>query len=297
MKKVCFVILHYNSLEDTQKCVSSILNMEKQEKIHIVIVDNNSPNATGKILMQLYENVDNIDVLLRDINDGFSRGNNAGCTFAIKKYTPKFLVIANNDIVFTQTDFVRIIEDTYYAQKFAVLGPDIYNPARQIHQNPLSKSIPTTKDVTRTIFLNRFMLSMFPVTYPIMNRYYRNKVSEKKDAFDFDAYQEDVCLMGACMIVSDDYYSERGKVFTPETTFYYEENIMMLWCRANKAKVIYEPKLKVLHMEGSATETVGENLKERVRFRMKRILESAIIYKDFLRETGYEETVTNQYRL
>ena len=51
---ICFVILHYNGIEDTEKCIQSIRQLAGQEDIRIVIVDNASPNGTGKLLAHRY---------------------------------------------------------------------------------------------------------------------------------------------------------------------------------------------------------------------------------------------------
>ena len=51
---ICFVILHYNGIEDTEKCIQSIKELEGRQDIRIVIVDNASPNGTGQLLSHKY---------------------------------------------------------------------------------------------------------------------------------------------------------------------------------------------------------------------------------------------------
>ena len=46
MGYISFVILHYNSIEDTQKCIQSIKQLDGHQEIKVVIVDNASPNGT-----------------------------------------------------------------------------------------------------------------------------------------------------------------------------------------------------------------------------------------------------------
>ena len=43
-----FVILHYRAIDTTRSCVKSIRALAGDK--HIVIVDNASPNGTGKVL-------------------------------------------------------------------------------------------------------------------------------------------------------------------------------------------------------------------------------------------------------
>ena len=56
--KISYVILHYNTIEDTKKCIDSVLNISKNTKqidISIVIVDNYSTNGSGEKLKELYK--------------------------------------------------------------------------------------------------------------------------------------------------------------------------------------------------------------------------------------------------
>lgn len=283
MGTACFVILHYNTIEDTRRCVESVKKLDGQEDIRIVIVDNASPNKTGKLLADAYAADENTAVVLRALNGGFSAGNNEGCQYAIGRWQPDFLIVANNDIVFGQKDFVTLLKKEYAKKSYAVLGPDIYVPHKGIHQSPLSADIPKKRQVNRTIFLNRLMLLLYPLVYPVMRKIYAG-LSGAVASDLYDRERENVCLMGACLVLTKDYYSRRDKVFLPETKFYYEEYIMTLWCRCNHQRVIYRPQLQVWHTEGKATQTIDASLRERIRFRMENIVSSAKIYQRFLRE-------------
>lgn len=86
MIKVCFIILHHNTLEVTQKCITSILKLEEQDKIAVVIVDNASPDGSGRILADQYGENDRTKIILKETNDGFSVGNNDGCIFAMSEW-------------------------------------------------------------------------------------------------------------------------------------------------------------------------------------------------------------------
>lgn len=275
-----FVILHYNGINDTEKCIQSIRQMEGQQEIRIVIVDNASPNGTGRQLADRYAQDETVKVLCRRVNDGFSGGNNAGCAYAVAEWDPDFLVVANNDVIFSQKEFMGLIRETYKREPFAVLGPDIYDPVRKIHQSPISDTLPDRKQIDRTIFLNRLVLWFYPVFYPLMKRYYRNL--EVKAGLSHDREWDDVCVMGACLIFSRDYFKDRDKIFEPETRFYYEENIMTLWCRRHHKRVLYRPALQILHMEGRATETVDADDRKKIRFRMQNIVDAAVVYRDYM---------------
>lgn len=280
-KCICFVILHYNTIKETKECISSIMSLEYADSNKIVIIDNASPNGTGRLLQEEYRFNENVKVILRDQNDGFSAGNNAGCAYAVNKWNPDFLVVANNDIIFCQKDFISKIQKTYEESKFAVLGPDIYAPIRGVHQSPMAEQPPDKKRVWVTILLNQLMLWLYPVAYPVLIRYYRHMectVQAKK----YGMHQENVCLMGACMIYSKEYIDARNKIFAPETKFYYEEYIQTVWCMRHNKKIVYKPDIVVYHMEGKATESIDEREKVRIKFRMHNTLQAAKVYRKFI---------------
>lgn len=283
MVRYCFVILHYNTIEETEKCIESIQKMTNQDEIAVVIVDNASPNGTGKQLATRYSDKKQIYIMLRECNDGFSRGNNDGCRYAIDRWKPEFLIVANNDVEFIQSDFTRRIEEEYKRSQFDILGPDIFNPKVQIHQSPMSVEPPDLKRINRTIILNQCMLALYPLAYPVMKRYFKSAESKAVEV-DHRKYQENVCLMGACLIYAKKYIDVKKKIFEPETKFFYEENIQTLWCRRHGKKMVYQPDLKVWHMEGRATGTIA-NEKGRIRFYMRNILEAAGIYRRLLQKT------------
>lgn len=62
-----FVVLHYLTTDDTVECVSSIRRCCADGEYQIIIVDNASPNKSGKQLMEKYEKDKDIDLLILEI--------------------------------------------------------------------------------------------------------------------------------------------------------------------------------------------------------------------------------------
>lgn len=282
MTKIGFVILHYNVIEETIKCIESIQGLKGYEHCFVVIVDNASPNNTGEILRDKYIEDSQIKVILRDKNDGFSRGNNEGCAYAIKNGQPDFLVVANNDIVFEQADFCERIVEEYKNSGFAVLGPDIYNPNKKIHQSPMADNPPSLWEVNRSIILNSISLWLYPLIYPLFAYWYKTN-EDVNVAEEHRVRKENVCLMGATLIYSKKYFEKYFPVFSPETFFYYEEFMLSQRCRFNNELIVFEPSIYVLHMDGRATDSVTLKREyKRIKFRTRNILKAARIYRSYL---------------
>ena len=117
---VCFVILHYMALDETILCVESIRGCVEGEK-KIIVVDNCSPNGSIKGLEEKYKDAGDVDVLETGENLGFAKGNNFGYAYAVREYSPDFVVVMNNDMEIRQKDFIgqiyRSFEEYRFAQK------------------------------------------------------------------------------------------------------------------------------------------------------------------------------------
>jgi GT2 family glycosyltransferase len=274
MDLVCaFIILHYNSYEATKVCVDSILGLDKQECVKVIVIDNSSANDSYKKLCETYSGT-KVELLQTEYNCGFSAANNIAYEYCKKKYDCDFVIFANNDLEFIQKDFVKRIYEEYQNSKFAVVGPDIYNPIIDTHQSPISYEMQRSKSqVKKTIIFNRLALTFFDLYYMFFGKS-RNDKPEIKDA---GVYQENVIPLGACLVISKKLLKKKSVVFSPETFFYYEEYILADWCLKNNEKMVYQPAIKVKHYHGMATKTVG-NAKQSELFRMKNIYNSSKIY-------------------
>lgn len=98
-----FVILHYRAIDMTRTCVERIQALDGENDI--VIVDNASPNGTGKLLAEEYAADSKVTVLLNPENAGFARGNNMGIRWAKEHLSADFVVALNNDVEILQKDF------------------------------------------------------------------------------------------------------------------------------------------------------------------------------------------------
>ena len=69
MFNIIFVILHYQNIDDTINCIDSIKKLQElNNNYKILLVDNKSPNNTGKELEKRYINDSNIEIILLEKN-------------------------------------------------------------------------------------------------------------------------------------------------------------------------------------------------------------------------------------
>ena len=140
----CFIILNYNEIELTKKCVRSIFELEfvsettmlSLDEPFVIILDNASPNGCGEQLYKEFVTNKRVKVILNKENIGFSAGNNIAFRYARENIDADFIIAVNSDVVFNQHDFISILYDLYKKYPFHVAGPDILIPDRCFHQNP-----------------------------------------------------------------------------------------------------------------------------------------------------------------
>lgn len=303
-KKICFIVLHYNTINETIQCVESIRKLTRvNEKVHIVIVDNSSPNGTGRIISDKFNTADDISVILLNENTGFSRGNNAGYISLKEKYD--FVIFANNDLIFKQKDFLQKIESIYEETEYAVLCPDVLAYKRHEHQSPIVLERLNLRDTDISInnFKKRFEIfsdNKIPDNKVIQQEYWLSRhriMSILKDKWDcvigflidavhpnpkYSVRHENMMPMGACLIFSNKYFDSFRLPFWPETYFYNEESVLAYNCERKGLRLLYDPSIRVLHVDHASTyEQYSDYIKTGV-FRNKNLVDSLVLYRKLL---------------
>lgn len=93
--KVAIILVNYNGIEDSLKCIDSINESTCIKDINILFVDNASKNDETLIVKDRYPSV----ITFRsDINGGFSYGNNIAIKYALEKGY-EYICLLNNDTV------------------------------------------------------------------------------------------------------------------------------------------------------------------------------------------------------
>ena len=253
---IAFVILHYQAFDETVNCVKTIFEKVSGDK-KVIVVDNLSPNGSGKQLEEKYKDDPDVNVILTGKNLGFAKGNNIGYKEA-KKYDPDFIVVMNNDVFIQQDDFTDMVEQAYSSHRFDVLGPDIYSTKINGHQNPQRARNFTLEELEKKRkfleFKNNFKF-LLKIKYM-----FRKKTDAPQSSMDFiDQRKTGVVLHGACYIFSSDFIKKHDNCFYNETFMYYESYILHYLGIREGLELVYEPSIKVLHHEDVATnQTYGK---------------------------------------
>lgn len=296
---VCFIILHYMDQNLTERTVASISGLNDIHNSKIVIVDNASPNESGKKLKQLYEKNNSIEVIRSDINGGFATGNNLGYQLCKSKYDMDFVIVVNNDVVFEQKDFIRVLYQCYNIESFFVAGPDIFVPHRSCHQSPILTQLRTVKDMEKSIqdgenwiykYSKKFSATMYrkwlvekfrDCKFMVKLIQIYRKIRPQRN-IEWKKMKEGAVLFGACIIFSNQYCKINDILFEPLTFMYGEEDYLALRCKKNNWRMIYFPQLQVLHTNQGSTIANRISYREFCRKKRNSINECNKTYKIYI---------------
>ena len=265
-----YVILHDQSIEITKKCVDKLLMFSKNNPI--IIVDNCSPNGSGKQLEKMYSKCINITVIINEENQGFAKGNNLGYQYIKRKYSLNYVVVMNNDIMIEDNDFAVIIEQFMEKNEVDVCGPDMVT-LKGNHQNPLQLKPYTSKYLQRRVRADKIKVLLLR-TRLFWKLYENYKKTNKIPIRTKQPTVFDCILHGSCIIYGPEYIKREQNAFLPITYMYNEEAILYDYLVHKGYKTGYCSDVTILHMEGVSTSERIENKKKKVMFRFKNNIKS-----------------------
>lgn len=118
--KVSIVILTWNGLDYTKKCLTSLKESALKAGAEVWVVDNGSSDGTVEYL----RGIDWIKLVENGKNLGFVRGNNV----ALRQITDGDVVLLNNDIIISQPDWLEKMQQTAYNdEKTGIVGCRLIN--------------------------------------------------------------------------------------------------------------------------------------------------------------------------
>lgn len=298
MKKtvIAVVILHYNDFDMTKNYIENLRTLEWAGISHkFIIVDNNSPDGSGIILKEYYENDKDVIVMLLNENIGFARGNNKGILFARNELKAELIVVSNNDIDVKSINFPKLILEEYEKSNFAVCGPDIYSLSKQMHQNPMRKEPMNLEQVRNKIRKINYIVPILEVLdktklYDICRKI-KNKFSNKNvsNSEYYLKYLENCTLHGAFFVLSKKYMDEYDDGLFEGTFLYMEEDILAYRCKIKKMKMVYNPVIQVIHYDGVSSLKIARNRCRKFIREMKETKKSCVSFIEYIEECTAQE--------
>ena len=119
-KKYSIIMVTYNAIEHTVKCLKSLFQFTDMD-FELIVVDNASTDGTAGFLGEFEDNHENVKVIYNDLNEGFSKANNK----AYKAATGSYIVFLNNDTILAPQWLQRLTAciEGYSGSKVGAVGP------------------------------------------------------------------------------------------------------------------------------------------------------------------------------
>ena len=256
---ITVVVLHYENIKDTKECLDSLkkyLN-DTKNNINVVVVDNGSIKEKTAAIEEDYVN-DKIYFIESGRNLGFAKGNNIGFHYAKYELHSDIIILANNDLIFKQVDFMNQIAKAMIENHIDVAGPRIISLVDHKNQNPVPYAHPDLVSVNKRIFKLHVLKIM---CYFGVDKFFQTIFSRK---YSTDVKSDNYQLHGACLIMANNYVKNYDGLY-PKTFMYMEEDILKYITKRDNLIMKYFDGAEVFHKEGSSTEKIyGEGRKKRL---------------------------------
>ena len=226
---VAIITINWNGLEDTIECLESLKNIT-YPNYKIIVVDNGSEGDDVRVLREKYGNY--IHIIENQRNYGFAEGANIGMRYALKGFSPGYLLVLNNDTVVDPDFLVKMMEVALADKKIGIIGPKIY-----YYDEP-----------------ERVWFAGGSINYWLGRLWHRG--IGRIDSRRFDDIADVDFISGCCMLVSRDVLSSIGLL---DSAFFFGTEDYDISLRAAKSgfRVLYVPGAKIWHKIGRSTGRTG----------------------------------------
>ncbi len=120
LPRVAIVVLNYNGLEDTIKCLAS-LKAVQYPALSVIVVDNGSEVDPTDAVRLCHPDA---TMLATGANLGYAGGNNQGMALALKRGAD-FVLVLNNDTIVSPTIIETLLDAFAAHDRLGVIGPVI----------------------------------------------------------------------------------------------------------------------------------------------------------------------------
>ena len=267
------IILNYNVRYFLEQCVLSVQKALEGIDGEIIVIDNNSTDASCAMMQQRFPNV---KLIANKENLGFPKGNNIGVALAKGEY----ICILNPDTVVAEDTFKKILKFTN--QKIdsqtlpagdgglGIIGCKLIDGTGNFL--PESKRGIPTPWVAFTKIFGLYKIS------PFFGKYYAQHLSENESG-------KVAILVGAFMVMQRELYNKIGGF--DENCFMYSDDIDLSYRVLQEGKSnYYFHETTVIHYKGESTVRDGtymNRFQEAMNFFYKKHFKVSVFFSIFMK--------------
>ena len=121
--RVAAIVVNFRTPELTVACVESLL--AGTASVHVIVVDNASNDGSAEQFTARYGPDARVALVARDVNDGYTGGNNAGVAIA-RARGAAFALILNSDTVLDPECVRLLVDEAERDRRIALVTPRIF---------------------------------------------------------------------------------------------------------------------------------------------------------------------------
>src|SRR5580698_8887113 len=252
MANVLIITVNFRHAECTLQFLKSASAMGGFNDTRLVIVDNNSGDASTERIRQAIDEFSNVELMVSSTNRGYF----GAAKWALEQYlaqhgTPDWVIICNNDVVFDSPSFLARLH-AHDPRAVGVLAPAIISSLTGIDSNPMILRRPGRVRQLRY----RFLVSTYYVAWltqtlaPLVRKGRKRLRAGRPNRPDFRT--RIYAPHGSLIIFSRRFFDEGG--FIDDGCFLYAEEISVAeTCWRLGLAVVHDPQLRVLHNDSQTT--------------------------------------------
>jgi hypothetical protein len=232
---VSIIIVNFNGGEVLLGCLESLEKSSPSIAHEVIVVDNCSTDGSPDLVEQRFPNL----LLIRQLqNRGFGAGNNVGARFA----KGEFLFLLNPDTILSEDILPHLIEIMQQDATVGIVGPKLLNT-----DGSLQISVSPALSIA-----GEYQARKQAKSYQGL----RNKtlISQK-----FNDIQEVDIVVGAAFFIRKALFDSIG-CFDENFFIYFEESDLCRRVQDNGWKIIYTPKVSLIHLKGYSYQQIPNTI-------------------------------------
>jgi len=218
-------IVNYNTRELLRQCLSSIYSASAPIKYRVCVVDNSSPDDSGKMVMEHFPSV---HLIANGSNVGFGKAHNQ----VIRATDSEFILLLNPDVIVEPGSIEAMVEFMQSHGDVGILGCKLFNSDMSLQFS--CRRYPSAP----TIFLRGLYAD---VIFPGVRAFSHYTMAD----WDHASLAEVDWLIGSCMLIRRLALEDAG--LFDENFFMYYEDVDLCIRMWRRWRVCYFPYVYMVH--------------------------------------------------
>jgi len=234
---ITFIVVNFFTNQLVEDLIHSIFQHNEKLNLEVIVVDN-----TTDIESPFMSKFENVKVYHTKKNIGFG----SACNIGAKMATSGNLVFVNPDSLVVQPGSIRLLAESFDSTSGeTIFGGKILNQ----NKKPVCNTF-TFSNFIQVYYQNSFRRAL-GISLPF--------VTNQHNAFKSDRCTEVDWISGAFLCIKKEFFQKLGGF--DERIFMYEEDAELCYrARQQNGKVVFLPKIEIVHYGGQASKTNNDLL-------------------------------------